>query len=291
MNIHHLELFYYVARHGGISQAVRNIPYGIQQPAVSGQIAQLEEYLGATLFHRRPFSLTAAGDKLYRFIEPFFSGIDPLAVELQGGGVHQIRIGSSDVVLRDHMPELLQSVRKQFPKLKVILREGYQPQLEEMLHQQEIDLAVTLTEKRPPGGLHSMVLLELPLMLVVPAQSRFRSAADLWKQDRIEEPLVCLPATEAICKNFQKGLSRLRIDWFPAIEVTSTDIIETYVANGFGIGLTVSIPKTKMSPKVRTLSLPGFAPVVLGALWRGKPSPPIGRLLEELQARARWLSA
>ena len=49
MNIHHLELFYYVARHGGITEAVRNIPYGIQQPAVSGQVAQLEEYLGVTL--------------------------------------------------------------------------------------------------------------------------------------------------------------------------------------------------------------------------------------------------
>ena len=39
MNIHHLELFYYVARHGGISEAVRNMPYGIQQPAISGQAA------------------------------------------------------------------------------------------------------------------------------------------------------------------------------------------------------------------------------------------------------------
>ena len=43
MNIHHLELFYYVAKHGGIMEAVRQIPYGIQQPAVSSQIAQLEE--------------------------------------------------------------------------------------------------------------------------------------------------------------------------------------------------------------------------------------------------------
>ena len=46
MNIHHLELFYFVAKHGGIAAAVRNIPYGIQQPAVSGQIAKLEESLG-----------------------------------------------------------------------------------------------------------------------------------------------------------------------------------------------------------------------------------------------------
>ena len=30
MNIQHLELFYYVATYGGIREAVRNIPYGIQ---------------------------------------------------------------------------------------------------------------------------------------------------------------------------------------------------------------------------------------------------------------------
>jgi DNA-binding transcriptional LysR family regulator len=60
MNIHHLELFYYVAKHGGIAAAVRNMPYGIQQPAVSGQIAKLEEALGAKLFNRRPFSLRLA---------------------------------------------------------------------------------------------------------------------------------------------------------------------------------------------------------------------------------------
>src|SRR5215510_8018341 len=85
LNIHHLELFYYVARHGGITEAVRNIPYGIQQPAVSGQVGQLEEYLGVVLFQRRPFSLTPAGAKLYEFITPFFSSLETVALELQGG--------------------------------------------------------------------------------------------------------------------------------------------------------------------------------------------------------------
>ncbi len=37
MNVHHLELFYFVAKYGGITPAVRQMPYGIQQPAVSGQ--------------------------------------------------------------------------------------------------------------------------------------------------------------------------------------------------------------------------------------------------------------
>src|SRR5262245_39094542 len=46
MNLHHVELFYYVAKHGGISRALRHIPYGIQQPAVSAQILRLEQDLG-----------------------------------------------------------------------------------------------------------------------------------------------------------------------------------------------------------------------------------------------------
>src|SRR5438477_11701817 len=84
VNIHHLELFYYVAKHGGIAGAVRNIPYGIQQPAVSGQIARLEEALGAKLFHRRPFSLLPPGAELYDFIKPFFDDVENVASRIRG---------------------------------------------------------------------------------------------------------------------------------------------------------------------------------------------------------------
>src|SRR3954469_18353805 len=70
MNVHHLELFYYVARHGGISAAVRHIPYGIQQPAVSGQMRALEESAGVKLFERSPFKLTPAGERLFAHVQP-----------------------------------------------------------------------------------------------------------------------------------------------------------------------------------------------------------------------------
>jgi len=92
--------------------AVRNIPYGIQQPAVSAQVAQLEEFLGVTLFQRRPFALTADGEKLFAFIEPFFANLDQIAGELQGGQARHFRIGASTIVLRDHMPQLLNGVHK-----------------------------------------------------------------------------------------------------------------------------------------------------------------------------------
>ena len=290
MNIHHLELFYYVARYGGITEAVRNIPYGIQQPAVSLQVAQLEEYLGVMLFQRRPFSLTPAGEKLYQFIQPFFANLDLIASQLQGGKARQIRIGASTIVLREHLPEVFQNVRKRFPNLKISLREGYPAQFESLLQKEELDLAVTALEKKPALGLHSLALVELPLVLLVEKSSPVTTAEQLWERDKIEDPLICLPAAEVICKNFQQGLARRGVDWFPGMEVSSVDLIETYVAGGFGIGVSVQVPKAKLSPNVRAVPLPDFAPVVLGVMWRGKTSALLQAFLDELQLRAKRFS-
>jgi DNA-binding transcriptional LysR family regulator len=289
MNVHHLELFYYVARHGGIMEAVRNIPYGIQQPAVSGQVAQLEEYLGVTLFRRRPFALTKEGKKLYKFIQPFFSNLEKVAVEMQGGQVRHIRIGASTIFLRDHLPGLLRDVRRKFPGLKVSLREGYPAQLENLLQQEEIDLAVTLIEKKPASGVHTLALLELPLVLLVEKASGVNQAEQLWARDKIDETLICLPPAESLCRKFQQKLSELGVDWFPGIEASSADLIETYVANGLGIGVSIAVPGKTLPSNVRTLRLPGFPSVVMGAMWRGHATPVLKAFLNELQQRAKKL--
>lgn len=289
MNVHHLELFYYVARHGGIMPAVRNIPYGIQQPAVSSQIAQLEEYLGATLFHRRPFALTAEGETLFQFIQPFFANLDKIAADLQGGQTRHIRIGASTIVLRDHLPEVFHTVRKKFPGLKLSLREGYPVQLEQMLEQDQVDLVFTVIEKKAAAGIHSLILLELSLVLLVQKDSAIRSAEELWRRDKIEEPLICLPAAESICRKFQDELQKRGVDWFPAIEASSADLIEAYVASGLGIGVSIAIPRRSPSPGVRALPLSGFPPLVIGALWRGQKTPLMEIFLSEAQKRAKKL--
>ena len=289
MNIHHLELFYYVAKHGGISEAVRNIPYGIQQPAMSGQVIQLEEFLGVTLFQRRPFALTPAGEELYQFIKPFFDNLNPMADKLRGGISQQMRIGASEIVLRDYLPPVLQAVRKKFPKLKVTLREGYQPQLESWLQKQELDLAITLLDGKPPPGTNTMALFKLPLVLVVERDSKIKSAQDLWDRDKIEETLVSLPTNESIYKYFQQGLSRLKVDWFTGIEVGTVELVETYVAKGYGIGLSIAIPKTKHKPQIRLLPLDGFDPVTFGVVWQGKLKPITQAFLTTIQDAARVL--
>ena len=291
MNVHHLELFYYVAHFGGISEAVRNIPYGIQQPAVSSQIIQLEEFLGVTLFQRRPFELTPAGDELYKFIAPFFGNLAQMTEKLQGGTAHSIRVGASEVILRDHLPVLIQEVRKKFPKLKMVLREGYQPQLEQWIERQEIDLAFTLLNPKATATSKTLRLLELPLVLLVEKSSKLQSPDELWQRDKIEEQLICLPANEMICKLFQQELARRGTDWFPSIEVSSINLVETYVAHGYGIGLSLALPQTKPNPAVRQLMLRDFPLVTIGAVWAGKPSPLTTAFVEAAQAHVKQMAA
>jgi len=64
MNVHHLELFFPRGKIRRISSAVRYILYGIQQPAISGQILQFEDFLEQKLFQCRPFALTPTEDWL-----------------------------------------------------------------------------------------------------------------------------------------------------------------------------------------------------------------------------------
>lgn len=289
MNVHHLELFYYVAKHGGIMPAVRNIPYGIQQPAVSAQVAQLEEFLGVTLFQRRPFALTPAGEKLFEFIAPFFSRLDAVAGELQGGQARQFRLGASSIVLRDHLPQLLAGVKRKFPGVKISLREGYAAGLVELLARDEVDLVITLVERKPPAGFQGQVLLELPMVLLVPKASRLKSAEELWRRDKINEPLICLPAHELLTRAFQTQLTAMEAEWFPTIEASSTDLIETYVAGGLGIGLSVAVPQKPLPEKVRALPLKNFPPILIGALWRGKNTPLLDAFLDMARQRAAEL--
>ena len=283
MNIHHLELFYYVARHGGISRAVRNMPYGIQQPAVSSQILLLEQDLGTRLFARSPFKLTAAGEQLFEFVRPFFENIDAMAARLRKQSAPLLRIGASELVLRDYLPAVVARLRRHEPKLRLGLRSGFQPEMEKWLLDREIDLAFTPLDAKPPTRLRCLRLLRMPLVLLVSRKSKIKSAADLWARGEIEEPLICLPQTEAMSRLFRQGLRERQVDWPQSIEASSMDLVTRYVANGYGIGLSVDAAEVVRHPQVRVLPLDGFEPVEIAALWSGEPTPRIRALLEEAQ--------
>jgi DNA-binding transcriptional LysR family regulator len=287
MNVHHLELFYYVAKHGGISAAVRHIPYGIQQPAVSGQMKQLEDTVGTKLFDRSPFKLTNAGARLFAHVQPFFDELDTVAQRLRAAAEPELRMGGAELALRHHIPSVMQRVKQRFPRLRFSLRSGFQTQLEDWLRDGVIDVAVTAVEGRPPARLKQKRLTDVPLVLLVPRSCKVKSCDELFAQKRLDLPLISVPASGVVSRNFQRGLKQRGVTWPQTVEATSIELVGDYVANGDGFGASIEIAPIARKRDVRVLPLPGFTPMTIGAIWRGEPSLLVQAVIDVVQGYAQ----
>ncbi len=288
LNLHHLELFYYVAKHEGIVPACRHIPYGVQQPAVSAQIIRLEEEIGASLFRRRPFQLTPAGRELFDYLAPFFGNLPQLEARLRGSSVSTLRLIGLSEVMRSHAPEMLARLKKCHPGLQITVREIDQKDAESLILRGEADLAVTVLDDAAPAGLQVRRLLKLPQVLWVPERSGWSSAREAIASGIAGElGLISLPQHELLPRLFAQGLRKLRKEWPIAMEVNSAELIGPYVLCGLGAGLTVSSPHVARPAGVRELPLKGFPQLGVGAFWAGRLSPVAAEFLGDLAAVAR----
>jgi DNA-binding transcriptional LysR family regulator len=291
MNVHHLELFYYVAKHRGISAAVRRIPYGIQQPAVSGQMGKLEEEVGTRLFERSPFRLTPAGEKLFAHVQPFFENLGSVAAQLRETTRPELRIAGAELILRDHLPGVLATLRESVPGLRLSLRTmGFQSEVETWLRAGAIDVAFTPLGARPSPKIRELPLVQFPLVLQVPAKSRLRNARELLDRKKISEPLICLQEDSSVSQGFQRDLKRRGVTWRQTVEATSLDLVARYVANGDGIGVSLQTGTAAPARGVRVLPLEGFSPITIGAVWHGELNPVAKAMVAAVQdyARRTW---
>ena len=149
INLHHLELFYHVARCRGIAEAVRGMPYGIQQPAISEQMLLLEEELGVNLFERRPFRLTSEGRFLYESVR---TGLDEMLRRyetLRRRKKRSLRLAAEEGLEQSLLLPAIAPLQQLDPSAEIILRSGTASQLRQALEDREIDLAIICA---PEGG-------------------------------------------------------------------------------------------------------------------------------------------
>jgi DNA-binding transcriptional LysR family regulator len=289
INIHHLELFYHVVKHRGITAAARKMPYGIQQPAISGQLAQLERTLGTKLFHRRPFGFTPGGARLFDAIEPFFARLTELPDQILRHATQRLRLAAPAIILRDYLPKIFVDYKRRYPDFRLTLHDANQAIAEELLRKREIDLAITELEGRPASFINSCILLRLPLVLVVPKRAAFRTIADFFDDGTPSQSLISLPPEEVISKHFQAGLRKLGLGWTATIEVSSLELIDLYASLSFGVGLSVAVPGLRRKSGLNVVPLRKFASLTIAALWSGDLSEPAAAFLTDIKKLASRL--
>lgn len=287
LNLHHLELFFYVARHRGIVRACAEIPYGIQQPAVSAQLLALESDLGTRLFQRRPFRLTPAGEALYSDLAPFFGRLPEIEAKLRGTLGQELRIAGPAELLRYHVPEMAIQLGKRFPRLRLRVFEGHQHSAQERVESGEAGIAVTAIEQQLGSGFRLKELTSLPLALLHRKRKGMipGAAATLSRGNPPADALIAPPPREVVTRTFARELHRRNCEWPVMIEAGSGDQIAAYVTAGMGIGLWVEAPGVPAPEGVRVETLPDFPAIAIGAFWLGTPTPVEQAFLDLLEER------
>ena len=166
-------------------------------------------------------------------------------------------------------PPSWRRIAPNIPACASLLRETNQLGAETLLQENEIDLAINELEGKPPAGIKSSVVFVLRLALLVPSDSPWRSAKQFLRENHPDEALISLPPEEALTRLFQKGFAARGRRFAIGVEVSSLESMRTYVARGFGIGLSVASPSATDAPEIRSLAITKFPKLILGALWIG----------------------
>lgn len=134
----------------------------IVQPALSRQIKQLEEEVGAKLFRRnkRSVVLTEAGAYFIGEVEKIMHQIH--RVKERTGQIHRgeagaIRIGFTHSVMQTILPEILKKIHTHLPGMKTILKELNNKTQYQGLLNGTLDLGFA-TNPLVPAGLKSKIL-------------------------------------------------------------------------------------------------------------------------------------
>lgn len=119
----------------------------ISQSALSQQIGRLEQEIGVCLFDRsiKPIGLTPEGEIFIREVESIFKSLDNLwktINEFSNTKQGQITLGITPVRSIHVLPEILPKFSKAYPRIKVSCIEARSKELENLLLQDLIDIAI-----------------------------------------------------------------------------------------------------------------------------------------------------
>lgn len=145
MEIRQLRAFIAIAELGTFTAGALRVH--VTQAAISMQIRQLENELGAKLFVRAPrrVMLTEAGEQLLhrarQILRDHDAALDEIA-ELAGAERGRLRIGSASAkVTTDVLPKLLKEVRKQHARAEITVASGTSEALVQQILAGELDVA------------------------------------------------------------------------------------------------------------------------------------------------------
>ncbi len=241
IELRHLRYFIAAAEYGSFRKAGAAV--GVQESAISRGIRDLEDLLGASLFHRHSggVRLTFAGNRFLRssrhVIRKLGEGAHDVAAVGRGEN-GDVRIGIYSSIASGFLAELLQAYRHRYSKVRIKLIDGNPAEHIAAIRQLRLDVAFLTGDRNWPGCDRAPLWSERVFVVLPDIHPLVAEEEVMWR-DLADQPFIVSETApgQEIHDHLVRELTGL--GWHPEIQVQSVgrDNLLPLVAIGQGLTL------------------------------------------------------
>ncbi len=234
-----LSNFLRVTETGNLSQAAATL--NLAQPALSRQMALLEEDVGAQLFvrHRRGVTLTEAGELFRDRAQSILASVEQARAAVSSAGrdpTGTVTLGLPTSMIYVLSGDLVEAYRKRFSKVFLRVHEAVGHVVEALLKEGRLDAAI-LIEPRAMPGVALTPLIEEDIYLVGPGDAGLSLDVPVAPADLAEVPMIMLAPENHVRSKIEAVLSRAGLSFSAALEVEGQPLAFELVRRGLGYPL------------------------------------------------------
>jgi LysR family hydrogen peroxide-inducible transcriptional activator len=259
----------------------------ISQPTLSAQLKKLEEYLGVQLIERQPrgATLTQAGEQIVARARLILSASDEvitIAQTYRDPLSGRLKVAMIPTVGPYVLPQVAPAVRRQLPRLDLLLFEYQTATMLEKIHSGDIDVGV-LALPVEGDGLATRKLYDEDFNVALPENHRLARQATVRIAELEDESLLLLEEGHCLRDQALEVCGRISIHERQDFRATSLETLRQMVAAGAGVTL---------MPEFASRGAYGNARgVVIRPLVRPTPHRQIGAVWRKSSARLAAIQA
>ena len=259
-------VFMSVAENLSFSKAANDL--NISQPAVTRHIKELEERYKTNLFERKgnKIYLTKAGEKVYNTFKEIAQQYRNLDFEI--GQMHdsisgEFKIGASSTISQYVIPKVIASFHKRYPKIQIYLMNGNSFEMEKLLLDNKVDIAL-VENLSSQSGIRYRDFLDDELIVVTGKNSVYAKRETIGKDDLLKLPIVLREQGSGTLEVIKQMFSQQNVSFESLntlIHLGSTESIKNFLQEFDGLAI-VSIKAVQNELYLKTLvklNVTGFA--------------------------------
>jgi LysR family hydrogen peroxide-inducible transcriptional activator len=248
----------------------------VSQPTLSAQIKKLESYLGVELIERQPrrVALTDIGARFVSHARRVLQETDELisiARDNRDPLAGKLRVAFIPTIGPYLLPLVTRKLRKELPRLQLMLYEYRTEQLLEKLRNGEIEMGI-LALPVDLDGLHAQELYTEDFMAAVPQDHALAKKASVKLAELAGQSLLLLEDGHCLREQALEVCSRIDIREDQDFRATSLETLRQMVAAGLGVTLLPKLAASGPFSHVAGLAIKPFAKPaphrLVGAVWR-----------------------